>query len=84
MLITCPTCKKDNRLPRQATAKIRCGNKACGHVFTPSELTKARPEPPKPFTITAPDDDDEEEEDKCDECGRKLDEDGLCSKCDED
>lgn len=79
MLITCPTCKKDNRLPRQANAKIKCG--ACPHVFTPGELTKARPEPPRPFAL---EDDDEEEEDTCDECGRKLDEDGLCPKCDDE
>lgn len=77
MLIDCPRCQQTNRLPEGKRA--RCGK--CKHTFTPQELTKARREPKPAFVL---EEEEEEEEDlTCDECGRALDEDGLCPKCDD-
>ncbi len=80
MLITC-LCGATNRLPRDTNVRARCGK--CKHVFVPGELAKARPEP---FALRRQpdiDDEDEDEEETCDECGRKLDEDGACPRCDD-
>lgn len=63
MIITCPRCKKANRLPRVPNAKIRCGDSACAHLFTPQELTKAHHEAPKPFVLDVEDDEEQEEPD---------------------
>lgn len=46
MLVTC-SCGTNNRIPSTGVRqRIRCGQ--CKHVFTPSELVAARPEPPPP------------------------------------
>lgn len=43
MLLDC-TCGATNRIPSLPKTRMRCGK--CAHVFTPSELCRARIEPP--------------------------------------
>lgn len=45
MILICPACHVRVRIPPLPKARLRCGG--CQHVFTPMELTKATPEPPR-------------------------------------
>ena len=77
MLIDC-TCGQTNRIDPKK--KSRCGK--CKRDFTPRELVKARPEPPPQYDLDNEDDSEEEDDERCTDCGRKLNEDGECPKCD--
>lgn len=81
LLVTCPACSSSNRVNPQK--RSRCGK--CKRDFTPTDLAKGRPEPP-PARPSMPEDFElemeDDEPDRCDDCGRKLDDEGLCPKCD--
>ena len=60
MTIKC-TCGTTNRIPRELSARVRCGK--CQHVFTPQELARnAKHEAPPAFELDRQPDIDEEEE----------------------
>lgn len=76
MILSCPQCQSNNRMPNVPTAKIRCGK--CHRVFTPIDLAKGRPEPEPVFEL--PIEDDTITCDNCDKPG-PVNEDGVCAKC---
>lgn len=87
MTLNCPTCGTTNRIPSIPSTKIRCGK--CQHVFTPLELSKARPEVPPKFELQQQDDINPDEpyfvckdEDNCGWEGYESElDDGKCPEC---
>ena len=79
MLIDCPGCGKTNRV--DVKKRSRCAN--CKRDFGPRDLVKARPEPRPSFALDVEDDIEQEEDETCGDCGGRLDEDGMCPRCDD-
>ena len=48
MLLTC-TCGATNRIPSLPKQRLRCGK--CRHIFAPSDLARAKSEPPPERTV---------------------------------